>query len=93
MYVDVDRDIVGVAFHVLLDGVRGFHNHRDCCCFEPPHSLNLDFFVFFVSVSFSVVFTEVLVSRGRAMSMKSQVLLFLFFSTMSGQLAAMVLSV
>ena len=44
-------------------------------------------------VSFSVVLTEVLVSRGRAMSMRSQVLSFLFFSTMSGQLAAMVLSV
>ena len=43
MYVDVARDFVGVVFHVLLDGAKGSHNHRDCCCFEPPHSLNLDF--------------------------------------------------
>ena len=93
MYVDIGRDFVGVSLHVLLDGARGSHNHRDCCCFEPPNSLNLDFFVFFVLVSFSVVLTEVLVSRGRAMLMRSQVLSFLFLSTMSGQLAAMVLSV
>ena len=46
MYVDVDRDFVGVVFHVLLDGAKGSHNHRNCCCFEPPHSLNLDFQVF-----------------------------------------------
>ena len=45
-YVDVARDFVGVAFHVLLDGAKGSHNHWDCCCFEPPHSLNLDFQVF-----------------------------------------------
>ena len=43
MYVDVARDFVGVVFHVLLDGAKGSHNHRDCCCFKPPHSLNLDF--------------------------------------------------
>ena len=35
-------------------------------------------------LSFSVVLTEVLVSRGIAMSMKRQVLSFLFFSIMSG---------
>ena len=46
MYVDVARDFVGVVLHVLLDGVKGSHNHRDCCCFEPPHSLDLDFQVF-----------------------------------------------
>ena len=46
MYVDVARDFVGVVLHVLLDGVKGSYNHRDCCCFEPPHSLNLDFQVF-----------------------------------------------
>ena len=45
-YVDVARDFVGVVFHVLLDGAKGSHNHRDCCCFEPPHSLNLDFQIF-----------------------------------------------
>ena len=43
MNVDVARDFVGVVFHVLLDGAKGSHNHRDCCCFEPPHLLNLDF--------------------------------------------------
>ena len=43
MHVDVARDFVGVVFHVLLDGTKGSHNHRDCCCFEPPHSLNLNF--------------------------------------------------
>ena len=36
MNVDVARDFVGVVFH----------NHRDCCCFEPAHWLNLDFQVF-----------------------------------------------
>ena len=46
MYVDVARDFVGVVLHVLLDGAKGSHNHRDCCCFERPHSLNLDFQVF-----------------------------------------------
>ena len=46
MYADVARDFVGVVFHVLLDGAKGSHNHRNCCCFEPPHSLNLDFQVF-----------------------------------------------
>ena len=43
-------------------------------------------------ISFSVVLTEVLVSRGIVMSMTRQVLFSLFFSTMSGLLAAMVLS-
>ena len=46
MYVDVARDFVGVVLHVLLDGVMGSHNQRDCCCFEAPNSLNLDFQVF-----------------------------------------------
>ena len=44
-------------------------------------------------LSFSVVLTEVLVSRGIVVSMRRQVLSFWFFSTMSGVLAAMVLSV
>ena len=35
MYVDVARDFVGVAFHVL-DGAKSSHNNRDCCCFAPP---------------------------------------------------------
>ena len=46
MYVDVARNFVGVGFHVLLDGAKGSHNHWDCCCFKPPHSLNVDFQVF-----------------------------------------------
>ena len=40
-----------------------------------------------------MVLIEVLVSRGIVMSMRRQVLSFLFLSTMSGLLAAMVLSV
>ena len=44
-------------------------------------------------LSFSVVLTEVLLSRGVVVLMRRQVLSFLFFNTMSGQLAAMVLSV
>ena len=44
-------------------------------------------------VSFSVVLTEVLVSRGIVLSIRRQVLSFLFFGTKSGLLAAMVLSV
>ena len=44
-------------------------------------------------VSFSMLLTEVLVLRGIVMSMRRQVLSFLFFSTMSSLLAAMVLSV
>ena len=56
MYVDVARDWVGVVFHALLDGAKDFHNHRDCCCFEPPHSLNLESLHL---VSFSVVLAEV----------------------------------
>ena len=85
---------VVVVFHILLDGAKRSYNHRDCCCFELPNLLNLYFQVFlFVTSSFSVVLTEVLVSRGIVTSMRRQVLSFLFFSTMSGLLAAMVLSV
>ena len=85
---------VVVVFHILLDGAKGSHNHRDCCCFELPNSLNLNFQVFlFVTLSFSVVLTKVLVSRGTVMSIRRQVLSFLFFSTMFCLLAAMVLSV
>ena len=39
MYVDVARDFVGVVFYDLLDGAKSSHNHRYCCCFEPPHPL------------------------------------------------------
>ena len=56
--------LVGVVIYVLLDGAKGSHNHLDGCCFEPPHSLNLDFQVFVLTLlSFSVVLTEVLVWR------------------------------
>ena len=91
---DVARDFVGVVFNILLDGAKGTHNQRNCCCFEPPHLLKPRFpslCIYFLI--FSVVLTEVLVSRGIAMSMRSQVLSFLFFSTMSGLLAATVPSV
>ena len=44
-------------------------------------------------VNFCVALTEVLVSRDIVMSMRRHILSFLFFSTMSGLLAAMVLSV
>jgi len=44
-------------------------------------------------LSFSMVLTKVLVSRGIVVSMRRQVLPLLFFSTMSGLLAVMVLSV
>jgi len=46
MYVDVARDFVDVAFQALLDGIEGSHNHPNCCCFELPHSLYLDFQIF-----------------------------------------------
>ena len=85
---------VVVVFYILFDGAKGSYNHRDSCCFEPPNSLNLYFQVFlFVTSSFSVVLTEVLVSRGIFMSMRWQVLSFLFFSTTFCLSAAMVLSV
>ena len=43
---DGARDFIDVAFHVLLDGTEGYYNARDCDCFEPPHSLYLDFQIF-----------------------------------------------
>ena len=46
MNVDIARCFVEVVFHVLLDGAKGSHDHRDCCCFELPHSFYLDFQVF-----------------------------------------------
>ena len=92
MYVDVARDFVGVAFHVLLDGAKSSHNNRDCFVLSPnirSTSISKSLYL----VIFSVVLTKVLVSRGVVMSMRRQVLSFLFFSTMSGVLAGMVLSV
>ena len=82
MYVDVAGDFVGVVFHVLLDGVVLSLHIR---------STSISKSLYFVS--FSVVLTEVLVSRGIVMSMRREVLSFLFFSTMSGVFAAVVLSV
>ena len=79
MYVDVARDCV-VVFHVLFNGAKGSHNQRHSCCFELTHALNLGFQVFV----FAVVLTEVLVSRGTIISMRRQVLSFLFFSTLWG---------
>ena len=92
MYVDVARDFVGVVFHVLLDGAKGSHNHWDCCCLSPHiRSTSISKSLYFLS--FPVFLTEVLMSRGVVFSTRRQVLSFLFFSTMSGLLAAMVLSV
>ena len=51
---DVAKDFVGVVFNVLLDGAKGSHNHRNCCCFEPPHSLNLDFQVLVLILFFNL---------------------------------------
>ena len=58
-----------------------------------PHILSTSISKSLYLLSFSVVLTEVLVSRGVVMSMRRQALTFLFFSTMSGLLAAVVLSV
>ena len=58
-----------------------------------PHILSTSISKSLYLLSFSVVLTEVLVLRGIVMSMRRQVLSFLFFSTMSGLLAAMVLTV
>ena len=52
MYVDVTREFVGVVLHVLLDGAKGIHNHRDCCCFEPPHLLKPRFPSLSISYAF-----------------------------------------
>ena len=78
---------------VLLDGAKGSHNHRDCCCFDPPQSLNLDFQVF--------VFVKLFRGSDWGFGVEGYIshvnekegFVFLFFSTMSGLLAAMVLSV
>ena len=69
IYVDVARDFVGVVFHVLLDGAKGSHNHRDFCCFS-PHIGSTSISRSLYLLSFSVVFTEVLVSRGIVVSMR-----------------------
>ena len=66
------------------------HKHPDCMS---SHIRSTSISKSLYLVSFSVVLTEVLVSRSIVMSMRRQVLSFLFFSAMSGILAAMVLSV
>ena len=71
MNVGVARNLVGVVFPVLLDGATGSQNHRDCCCFEPPHSLNLISESLYL-LSFSLVLIDVLESRGVVMSMRRQ---------------------
>ena len=71
MYVDVARDFVGVAFHVLLDGAKSSHNNRDCFVLSPnirSTSISKSLYL----VSFSVVLTEVLVSRGIVKSIFSK---------------------
>ena len=63
MDIDVARDFVGVVFHVLLDGAKGCHNHRDGCCFD-PHIRSTSISKSLYLLSFSVVLTDVLESRG-----------------------------
>ena len=92
MYVDVARDFVGVVFHVLLDGAKGSQNHRGRCCLSPTFAQPRFLSLWKYLLSFSVVLTEVLVSRGIVMSTRREVLSFLPFSTISCLLAAMVLS-
>ena len=86
MCSDFARDFVSV--NVLLYGAKGSHNHRDCCCFELLHSLNLDFQVFIFIKFFRGC------DRGFGLEgynhVNEKAMSFLFFSTMSGLLAAMV---
>ena len=93
MYVDVVRDFVSVVFNVLLYGAKGSHSHRDCCCFELPHSFNLDSQGFVFGKLFRSFDWGGGVEGYIVMPMGRQVLSFLLFSTMSGLLPAMVLSV
>ena len=81
------------VFHVLLDGAKGSHNHSGTVVVLSPHIRSTSISKSLYLLSCSVVLTEVLVLRGIVMSMRRQVLSFLFFSTMFGLLAAMVLSV
>ena len=91
MYVDVDRDFVRVVFHVLLEVPSAPITSGTVVVLSPQiRSTSISKSLYLVS--FSVVLTEVLVSRGLVMSMRSQVLSFLFFSAIFGLLAAMVLS-
>ena len=92
MNVDAARNFGGVVFHVLLDGAKGSHNHPDCCCFKPPRSLNLNFQVF-VFVKLFCGFDWGVGIEGCSHANEKAVLSFLFFSTMSSLLAAVVLSV
>ena len=90
MHVDVARDFDGVFFHVLLDAASGSYNHGLTVVVISPHILSTSISKSLYLLSFSVVLTEMLVSRSIVMSMRRQVLPFMFFSTMSRLLAAMV---
>ena len=90
--MDIARDFVGVVFHVLLVGARAPITTGTVVVLSPHiHSTSISKSLYLVS--FSVVLTEVFVLKGIVVSMRMQVSPFLFFSTMSGLLAAMVLSV
>ena len=80
------------VFHVLLDGAKGSHNHSGTVVVLSLHICSTSISKSLYLVSFSVVLTEVSVLRGIVMSMRRQVLSFLFFRTMSGLLTALVLS-
>ena len=92
MNVDVARDFVGVVFHVLLMVPRAPKTTGTVVVLS-PHICSTSISKSLYLLSFSLALTDVLESRGIAMSMRRQVLSFLFFSTMFGLLAAMVLSV
>ena len=86
MYVDVARDFVGVVLMVLRAPIT-----TRIFVVLSPHICSTLISKFLYLLSFSMVLTEVLVSRGMVVSMRRQVLPFLFCSTMSGLLAAIVL--
>ena len=69
--VGVARNFVGVVFPVLLDGATGSQNHRDRCCFE-THIRSISISESLYLLSFSLVLTDVLKSRGVVMSMRRQ---------------------
>ena len=92
MNVDVARNFVGVVFHVLLMVPRAPKTTGTVVVLS-SHIRSTWISKSFYLLSFSLVLTNVLESRGVIMSLIRQGLSFLFFSIMSGLLAAMVLSV
>ena len=71
MNVGVARNFVGVVFPVLRDGATGSQNHRGRCCCE-THICSTSISESLYLLSFSLVLTDVLKSRGVVMSMRRQ---------------------